>query len=56
MQRWTRSDGHQKVNTRTAGVYWSAEPDDVSIMDGRDEQKRTELIVERMRHWKSLNA
>jgi hypothetical protein len=50
----TRADTHPKVNMRTAGVYWRAEGDDVTIMDGRDERKRAELIAERMKHWRSI--
>ena len=33
----TRADTHPKVNARTAGVYWRAEPEDMSILDGRDD-------------------
>jgi hypothetical protein len=45
------------VNARTSGVYWRAEPEDLSILDGRDDQRRAELIAERLKHWKSmLNA
>ena len=50
----TRADTHPKVDTRTSGVYWRADPEDLSIMDGRDERKRAELIAERLRHWKSI--
>jgi hypothetical protein len=50
----TRADTHPKVDTRTSGVYWRADPEDVSIMDGRDERKRAELIAERLQHWKSI--
>jgi hypothetical protein len=31
-----------------------ADPEDLSIMDGRDNQQRVELITERLRHWKSI--
>jgi hypothetical protein len=50
----TRSDTHPTVNTRTSGVYLRADPEDLSIMDGRDNQQRVELITERLRHWKSI--
>ena len=49
----TRADTHPKVNARTAGVYWRADPEDMSILDGRDDRRRAELIAERLRHWKS---
>jgi Predicted nucleotide-binding protein containing TIR-like domain len=42
------------VNERTAGVYLRADPEDVSILDGRDDRKRAELIIERLSHWKSI--
>jgi hypothetical protein len=50
----TRADTHSSVNARTAGVYWRAEPEDMSILDGRDDEKRGELITERLRQWKSV--
>jgi Predicted nucleotide-binding protein containing TIR-like domain len=49
-----RADTHPRVNTRTAGVFLRADPEDMSIMDGRDDQKRAELIAERLSHWKSI--
>jgi hypothetical protein len=42
------------VNARTAGVYWRTDQEDMSILDGRDDRKRAELIAERLRHWKSI--
>jgi hypothetical protein len=50
----TRSDAHPKVNARTSGVYLRADPKDMSIMDGRDDRQRVELIAERLSHWKSI--
>jgi hypothetical protein len=52
----TRADTHPKVDARTAGVYLRADPEDMSILDGRDDQKRAELIAERLRHWKSIKT
>jgi hypothetical protein len=49
----TRADTDASVNARTSGVYWRAEPEDLSILDGRDDEKRGELITERLRQWKS---
>jgi len=34
-----------------AGRSWQ---EDMSVMDGRDDRKRAELIAERLRHWKSI--
>jgi hypothetical protein len=50
----TRSDTDPNVNARTSGVYWRADPDDVAILDGRDDQKRAALIAERLAQWKSV--
>jgi hypothetical protein len=48
----TRSDGHPRVNARTSGVP-DADPEDMTILDGRDGQ-RAELMAERLRHWRSI--
>jgi hypothetical protein len=50
----TRADMQPELNARTAGVYWRADPEDINIMDGRDNQKRAEMIAERLLHWKSI--
>jgi hypothetical protein len=50
----TRSDGRQKVNARTAGVYVRAEPEDLSTLDGRDDQRRADLLAQRLRDWKAI--
>jgi Predicted nucleotide-binding protein containing TIR-like domain len=50
----THSDTHPKINARTSGVYLRADPQDMSILDGRDDRQRAELIAERLRHWKSI--
>ncbi len=50
----TRADTDPHVNTRTAGVWWRADPDDIGILDGRDDQKRGALIAERLTQWKSV--
>ena len=49
----TRADTDSSLNARTSGVYWRADPEDLSILDGRDDEKRGELIAERLRQWKS---
>jgi len=50
----TRADGRTKVNARTSGVYWRANPEDMTILDGSDEGQRAELIAARMRDWKAI--
>ena len=50
----TRSDSDPTLNVRTSGVYMRAEPQDMSILDGRDDQQRAELIAQRLKDWKSV--
>jgi hypothetical protein len=50
----TRSDTQPDLNARTAGVYWRADPEDLSVLDGPDDRRRAELISERLRRWKSI--
>ena len=50
----TRSDTDPNVSARTSGVYLRADPEDLSILDGRDDRKRAELIAERLGHWESI--
>jgi Predicted nucleotide-binding protein containing TIR-like domain len=50
----TRADTDPTLRARTAGVYWRAESEDLSILDGTDDRRRAELISERLGRWKSL--
>jgi hypothetical protein len=50
----TRSDQHPELNARTAGVYVRADPEDMTVLDGTDEQPRAELIGQRLSDWKSI--
>ena len=50
----TRSDADPEVNARTSGVYLRADPEDLGILDGRDDRKRAELIAAQLRNWKSI--
>ena len=52
----TRADTHPKVNARTSGVYLRAEPEDMTILDGRDARQRVGLIAERLKDWKSITT
>ena len=52
----TRSDTHSEVNARTSGVYLRADPEDLGVLDSRDDQKRAELIAERLRDWKAISS
>src|SRR5262245_42684725 len=49
----TRSSTNPQVTARTSGVYLRANPEDMSIVDGRDDRQRAELIAERLTYWKS---
>ena len=50
----TFSDSPPHVNARTSGVYLRADPEDLSILDGRDDRKRAELIAGCLGHWESI--
>ena len=53
----TRSEADPRLNARTSGLYLRAEAEDLSILDGRDDARRAELIAERLAQWKaSANA
>ena len=45
-----------KINARTAGVYVRASQEDMSVMDGHDDQKRIELIGTRLINWKAIKS
>jgi len=42
------------VNARTSGVYWRADPEDLSVMDGSDDGQRAKLIAAELGRWKAL--
>jgi hypothetical protein len=50
----TRSDKNPELNERTSGVYLRANPEDLNILDGPDNQRRAELLAERLEYWKSI--
>lgn len=52
----TRSETQPEINARTSGIYQRANPEDVNILDGRDDRRRAELIAERLTQWKSSSA
>lgn len=52
----THADIHPEVHVPTSGVFWRADPEDLSILDGRDEKKRAQLIAMRLRDWKSTKT
>ncbi len=50
----TRSDSDPELNARTVGIYWRAEPADVEVVEGRDDQRRAALIAERLKEWEAV--
>ena len=52
----TRAETGPKVNARTSGIYLRADPDDLTVMDGRDDHKRAALIADRLLHWRSIKG
>ncbi|MCF2515388.1 nucleotide-binding protein [Sphingomonas sp. G124] len=50
----TRADSDPSINTRTSGVYWRADPGDISILDGRGDRERAALIAERLKEWEAV--
>jgi CAP12/Pycsar effector protein, TIR domain len=50
----THADSDPSINARTSGVYLRADPEDMNILDGHDDQKRAKLIAERLTRWKSI--
>ncbi len=49
----TRSDGRQKVNARTSGIYVRAGSEDLKTLDGSDNAQRAKLIADMLSHWKA---
>ena len=45
-----------EVKARTSGIYWRADPDDLGILDGRDDRKRAALIQRQLRLWKDVRG
>ena len=52
----THCDTGPIVNTRTVGVYLCADPEDMAILDGRDNQQRAKLITDRLQQWKAMTT
>lgn len=52
----TLSETEPELNARTSGVYLRAEADELSVMDGRDDARRVDLIAERLQHWKAIRS
>ena len=48
-----RSDADPDINIRTSGTYWRAEAEDLAILDGDDQQLRSDLIRARLTQWEA---
>jgi hypothetical protein len=42
------------MSARTSGIYVRADPEDLGVVDGRDDKKRADFLAEQLRQWKSL--
>jgi hypothetical protein len=49
-----RSDSDPALNVRTVGIYWRADPEDMAVLDGRDDEKRAALIAARLKEWEKV--
>ena len=52
----TLSDSQPQLSSRTSGIYLRAEPEEMNILDGRDERRRIDLIAERLSHWQGIRS
>ena len=48
-----RAESNPEALTKTSGIYWRADPDDMAVLDGRDDGKRAALIAARLKEWES---
>jgi hypothetical protein len=49
----TRSERDPGLNARTAALYVRADPSDLEVLDGENEEQRAQLIAQRLRESKS---
>jgi hypothetical protein len=52
----TRSETDPSLNARTVGVYLRTDPQDMSILDGRDNRQRAKLLADQLKHWKAMTT
>ncbi|PVG83775.1 nucleotide-binding protein [Nocardioides gansuensis] len=50
----TRADADPTIRARTSGVYLRADPEDLTILDSSDQQRRAELIATKLEEWRSI--
>jgi len=51
-----RSDSDPTLNARIAGVYWRADPNEVALLDARDDERRAAVIAERLKEWEAVRS
>jgi hypothetical protein len=49
-----RSLTNPESHARTSGIYRRADPNDIAVLDGRDDQKRAALIAARLKEWEAV--
>jgi len=52
----TLSDAEPALKERTSGIYLRADPSEIAVMDGRDDQQRKALIAERLKNWQEIKG
>jgi hypothetical protein len=50
----TRTDADPTLRARTSGVYLRAEEEDLSVLDGNDQQRRADLIAAKLEEWRAI--
>ena len=50
----TRTDSDPTLRARTSGVYLRADEEDLSILDGNDQQRRADLIAAKLDEWRAI--
>jgi predicted nucleotide-binding protein len=51
---FTTRGEHARIAARTSGVYRRADPEDIIVLEGGDDQQRADLIAERLAQWRSI--
>jgi hypothetical protein len=50
----TRTDSDPTLRARTSGVYLRADPDDLAVLDGNDQQRRAALLAAKLDEWRGI--
>ncbi len=50
----TRTESDPTLRARTSGVYLRAHEDDLSILDGNDQERRADLIAAKLDEWRAI--